>query len=130
MAAVNQRSSRQSLSPPGQIPKAAAGICGARPAAPSPTWRKYLRLSWEARPTKAFFLRAETFYNVASAYDELELEDLDSYHERSHGESFIHLIKRQFGPGGFYIMDEPDRNDGLGNLVRAGHTIGAVKWFP
>lgn len=60
---------------------------------------------WERHPTAKFFLRAETFYNTATAY-----EDVGSpgYHERSHGESFLDAVQRLIWPGAFVVMDEPD----------------------
>jgi predicted ATPase len=62
------------------------------------------------RPKDGFFLRAESFYNVAT-----EIERLDaigsyggtSLHKMSHGESFITLTNR-FGGNGLYILDEPE----------------------
>jgi predicted ATPase len=66
---------------------------------------QHLRLSWARRPARAFFLRAESFYTTASAYEEV---GLGGYHERSHGESFLDVATRQFLPGGFYVMDEPE----------------------
>jgi predicted ATPase len=31
-----------------------------------------------------------------------------SPHERSHGESFLDLVTHRFGPGGLYLLDEPE----------------------
>ena len=58
-----------------------------------------------------FFLRAESFYNVATEVD--QLGTLDPYggrslHERSHGESFLALAVHRFGPRGLYLLDEPE----------------------
>ncbi len=66
-----------------------------------------------ARPRTGFFLRAETYYNVASEIDRLNDGDLaDQYgglpHERSHGESFVALVNHRFGANGLYILDEPE----------------------
>jgi len=63
------------------------------------------------RPTDGFFLRAESFYNVASNIDELGV--IRSYggvslHEQSHGESFLSLVEHRFGGYGLYILDEPE----------------------
>ena len=63
------------------------------------------------RPTTGFFLRAESFYNVATQIDELGVTDYyggNSLHEQSHGESFLTLIQHRFSPGGLYILDEPE----------------------
>jgi len=70
------------------------------------------------KPRTGFFLRAETFYNVASEIERLDAEPggppiIDSYggrslHDQSHGESFLALVKHRFGPKGLYILDEPE----------------------
>lgn len=68
------------------------------------------------RERTSYFLRAESFYNVATEIEELEKTDvglLDSYggtslHERSHGESFLDLLNHRFGPRGLYLLDEPE----------------------
>ncbi len=69
------------------------------------------------RPRSGYFLRAESFFNVASAIDRLEEEEggglLAAYggrslHVRSHGESFLALVTNRFGPDGLYILDEPE----------------------
>lgn len=70
-----------------------------------------LRLSWTRKLTRGFFLRAESFFNIATQVDEIGL--LDAYggrslHERSHGESFLALVEHRFGPGGLYLLDEPE----------------------
>jgi len=79
-----------------------------------------LRLSrTERRPRNGCFLRAESFFNVATKIEELDREPalappiIDSYggkslHERSHGESFWSLFEHRFGPNGLYILDEPE----------------------
>lgn len=78
----------------------------------------HLVLSWEPRkPRTGFFLRAESYYNVASEIERLDRGGppglLDSYggrspHERSHGESFLDLATHRFGPDGLYLLDEPE----------------------
>ncbi len=68
------------------------------------------------RPKDGFFLRAESFYNVASEVDRLDREGaplIHSYggkslHEQSHGESFMSLILNRFRGEGIYILDEPE----------------------
>ena len=62
-----------------------------------------------SKPRWSYFLRAESFYNVASALmtkynDDGKMQDL---HARSHGESFLDFIQRADQPG-LYIMDEPE----------------------
>ncbi|HJP77262.1 MAG TPA: AAA family ATPase [Pseudonocardiaceae bacterium] len=79
----------------------------------------YLILTWNTtKPRTGFFLRAESYYNVASEIERLDRADpahplLPAYggvapHERSHGESFLDLITHRFGPRGLYLLDEPE----------------------
>ena len=79
---------------------------------------EHLVLRWGfTKPRTGFFLRAESFYNVATEIDRLDKEGpyplLPAYggrslHERSHGESFLDLVTHRFGPGGLYLLDEPE----------------------
>jgi predicted ATPase len=81
---------------------------------------EYLRVAKGVRrPKDGFFLRAESFFNVAT-----EIENLDddptagprviasyggrSLHEQSHGESFLALVTNRFGGNGLYMLDEPE----------------------
>lgn len=81
---------------------------------------QYLRLSKSyVKPKDGFFLRAESYFNVASNIEAMDNEWapspplIDSYggislHEQSHGESFMSLLLNRFGGGGIYILDEPE----------------------
>ena len=68
------------------------------------------------RPKDGYFLRAESFYNLASEIDRMdsELPGLtESYggrslHRQSHGESFLSLMLNRFGGQGLYLLDEPE----------------------
>lgn len=63
------------------------------------------------RPKDGFFLRAESFYNVATNIDELEVTDYYggiSLHRQSHGEAFMSLLLNKFRGEGLYILDEPE----------------------
>jgi predicted ATPase len=72
---------------------------------------KYLRLSRGVhRAGDQFFLRAESFYNLASTVEDLRgtrYGDI-SLHEQSHGESFLALVTNRFNGSGFYVLDEPE----------------------
>lgn len=61
-------------------------------------------------PADTFFLRAETYYNVATVIERGPLDDYGgvSPHERSHGEGFLDLVTNRFRPGGLYLLDEPE----------------------
>jgi predicted ATPase len=73
---------------------------------------EYLRLQRGLRrPADGFFLRAESFFNVATEVDKLEMASAyggKSLHEQSHGESFLAVFMDRFYGGGFYILDEPE----------------------
>lgn len=71
------------------------------------------------RHKDGFFLRAESFYNVATNIDTLDSElslgppIISSYgnislHKQSHGEGFMALVENRFGSNGLYILDEPE----------------------
>jgi predicted ATPase len=62
-------------------------------------------------PQDSFFLRAESFYNLASNIDEIGAQSSYggvSLHEQSHGESFFSVIMNRFRGNGLYILDEPE----------------------
>ena len=58
-----------------------------------------------------YFLRAESFYNVASYLDDVEVTGSyggKSLHAQSHGESFLSLLQYRFNGNGLYLLDEPE----------------------
>jgi predicted ATPase len=72
-----------------------------------------LRLAKTTRlASDSYFLRAESFYNVATEIEQLGVS-LAAYggmslHEQSHGESFFSLFQHRFRGCGLYLMDEPE----------------------
>ncbi len=71
------------------------------------------------RPRTGYFLRAESYFNVATNIEELDREPalappiINSYggrslHEQSHGESFLALFRHRFEVSGLYLLDEPE----------------------
>lgn len=81
---------------------------------------RFLRLSrGYKRPKDGYFLRAESFYNVASEIERLDEDPLGgppiksyyggaSLHAQSHGESFMALLTKRLNGPGLYIFDEPE----------------------
>ena len=70
-------------------------------------------------PRTKFFLRSETYYNVASELEELSRDPMgggfayasyggQSLHTRSHGEGLLSIIENRFDKEGFYMLDEPE----------------------
>lgn len=84
------------------------------------TLDEYLRVAKGVkRPKDGFFLRAESFFNVATEIENLDAEPgfgppvISAYgghslHERSHGEAFLALLMNRFGGKGLYLLDEPE----------------------
>ncbi len=78
--------------------------------------QKNIRLSWMPKVADGFFMRAESFYNLATYIEELAKEDpkiLNAYggrslHHQSHGEAFFSLFQHRFGRRGIYLLDEPE----------------------
>jgi predicted ATPase len=69
----------------------------------------------DTRPRSGYFLRAESFFNIAAFVDSQGTfsPDLSLYgdvplHGQSHGESFLALAANRFGGDGLYILDEPE----------------------
>lgn len=71
------------------------------------------------KPKDGYFLRAESFFNVATEIEKLDEEPADappiissygdkSLHEQSHGESFMSLLQHRMGGNGLYFLDEPE----------------------
>ncbi len=63
------------------------------------------------KPGWGYFLRAESFYNVASAEEEYSKGPggrPEHFHEKSHGESFLAMAQSNFKGNGVYLLDEPE----------------------
>jgi predicted ATPase len=81
---------------------------------------EYLRIAkGYKRPQTKFFLRAESYFNLATEIENLDAAPacgppiINSYgyrslHEQSHGESFMALMMNRFGKNGLYLLDEPE----------------------
>jgi len=78
-----------------------------------------LRLAFNIRTGRGFFLRAESFFNAATLIDRLDAEPGpgapistfyggQSLHTRSHGETFLTLLECKFRSNGLFLLDEPE----------------------
>lgn len=71
-----------------------------------------VRISRSAYREKwGYFLRAESFYNVATKEEEYGLGSVgvaQHLHERSHGEGFFATVQNNFRGKGLYFLDEPE----------------------
>ncbi|WP_049622487.1 AAA family ATPase [Frateuria defendens] len=80
-------------------------------ASHSPLYEQLLLVKTHRRPRDGFFLRAESFYNVATEVDALGVGDSyggRSLHAQSHGEAFLSLMTHRFRGEAFYVLDEPE----------------------
>ncbi|SJZ48071.1 Predicted ATPase [Pilibacter termitis] len=77
----------------------------------------FLTIQWNfLQPQDTFFLRAESFYNMASYLETIYGGESERYahqyggnlHKMSHGESFFSLMNHRFREGGLYLLDEPE----------------------
>lgn len=80
---------------------------------------QYIRLIRGVKqPRDGYFLRAESFYNVATSIEKFDEDSggpkiMDGYgdkslHDQSHGEAFMSVVMNRFGGNGLYILDEPE----------------------
>ena len=89
---------------------------GELPAVPRPALEGGLEpVLARTKPRTGYFLRAESFFNVAAFVDgggrfapDLSLYGGVALHEQSHGQSFLALAANRFGGEGIYILDEPE----------------------
>jgi predicted ATPase len=59
------------------------------------------------RPRWSYFLRADTMSQLYT-YLEEEAGGSERFHELSHGEGFLEILRTRVSQTGFYLMDEPD----------------------
>lgn len=65
--------------------------------------------SWK-KPADGYFLRAETFFNVATYMEELGYvaQYGSAPHRRSRGEAFMAVLQHKLRGRGLYLLDEPE----------------------
>lgn len=104
-----------------------------------------LRLTKGVRRARdGFFLRAESYFNVATSIEDMDREPTPSpkiiesfggksLHEQSHGESFLALLEHRLRGKGLYIFDEPEAalspSRQMSMLVRMHDLIAADSQF-
>ncbi|RYP83170.1 AAA family ATPase [Nocardioides guangzhouensis] len=59
-------------------------------------------------PRWGFFLRAETMHGYFTRHEEHRLAREARFHEMSHGESFLEVLRTRFDSPGLYCLDEPE----------------------
>ncbi len=77
-------------------------------ASESDLWR-WIRLERSAgAPRWGFFLRAETMHGFYTYLEEHPGPHDPRFHELSHGESFLEILRTRFDSPGLYCLDEPE----------------------
>jgi predicted ATPase len=64
----------------------------------APWWRSH----W------AYFLRADTMHGLYTYLEDNPGRRRERFHELSHGEGFLEMLRTRVNQPGFYLMDEPD----------------------
>ena len=60
------------------------------------------------RPHWSYFLRADTMHGFYTYLEENPGRSQERFHELSHGEGFLEILRTRVNEPGFYLMDEPD----------------------
>jgi predicted ATPase len=56
----------------------------------------------------SYFLRADTMHGLYSYLEDNPGKRRERFHELSHGEGFLQILRTRVNKPGFYLMDEPD----------------------
>jgi predicted ATPase len=59
-------------------------------------------------PAWMYFLRADTMHGLYTYLEENPGRRPEQFHELSHGEGFLEIVRTRINQPGFYLMDEPD----------------------
>jgi predicted ATPase len=59
-------------------------------------------------PAWSYFLRADTMHGLYTYLEENPGRRREQFHELSHGEGFLEILRTRVNQPGFYLMDEPD----------------------
>jgi predicted ATPase len=60
------------------------------------------------RPRWSYFLRADTMHSLYTYLEENPGARRERFHELSHGEGFLQILRTRVNQPGFYLVDEPD----------------------
>jgi len=59
-------------------------------------------------PRWSYFLRADTMHGLYTYLEDNPGRQVERFHELSHGEGFLQVLRTRVNEPGFYLMDEPD----------------------
>ena len=109
---------------------------GELPAVPRPVFDGALEpVLGTRKPRNGYFLRAESFFNIAGFVDsggtfspDLSLYGDVPLHEQSHGQSFLALAANRFAGESLYVLDEPEAALSVsGALALLAIVVGAAR---
>jgi predicted ATPase len=60
------------------------------------------------RPRWSYFLRADTMHGLYSYLEDNPGRRPERFHQLSHGEGFLEVLRTRVNEPGFYLLDEPD----------------------
>jgi len=60
------------------------------------------------RPQWSYFLRADTMHSLYTYLEDNPGRRRERFHELSHGEGFLEVLRTRVNQPGFYLLDEPD----------------------
>ena len=60
------------------------------------------------RPRWSYILRADTMHGLYTYLEDNPGRRRERFHEMSHGEGFLQILRTRVNERGFYLMDEPD----------------------
>jgi predicted ATPase len=92
------------LNPQGGSPKAQFRTRPTEPGIGSALWVE----RGPAYPAWTYFLRADTMHGLYTYLEENPGKRPERFHEMSHGEGFLEILRTRINQPGFYLMDEPD----------------------
>lgn len=79
-----------------------------RASEPGAGHRLYIELGLGGRSAWAYFLRADTMHSLYTYLEQNRGRQPERFHELSHGEGFLEILRTRVNQRGFYLMDEPD----------------------
>lgn len=79
-----------------------------RDSEPGAGHRLSVELGLGGRSAWAYFLRADTMHSLYTYLEENRGRRQERFHELSHGQGFLEILRTRVNQRGFYLMDEPD----------------------
>ncbi|HEY0932457.1 MAG TPA: ABC transporter [Trebonia sp.] len=79
-----------------------------RETEPGAGYRLATELGLGGRSAWAYFLRADTMHSLYTYLEQHPGRGAERFHQLSHGQGFLEILRTRVNQRGFYLMDEPD----------------------